>query len=112
MAYFRFPITKRFPPVVQLGIDLENRQRVYFNEDTAAQIAAGDPPATTLTRFLCFAPMMILLGIYCILTRPNTASGKVPQSHGNGVSEASLSIQREFLKQPQLEGLYHRSKAR
>ena len=46
-----FPIHERDPPVQQLAIHLENGQRVYFNEDTAMDRAAGDLPRTTLTEF-------------------------------------------------------------
>lgn len=47
---FSFNIHERYPTVVHLAVHLENGQRVYFTEATAAFIA--DLPApTTLTRF-------------------------------------------------------------
>lgn len=45
-----FPIHERDPAVYHLAIHLENGQRVYFNEQNAAQ-RAFEPPKTTLTEF-------------------------------------------------------------
>lgn len=47
---FSFEIHERYPTVVHLALHLENGQRVYFNEATAAE-RAERPPATTLTNF-------------------------------------------------------------
>lgn len=43
---FSFPIHERHPTVVQLAVQLENGQRVYFTEANAAQ-RTERPPATT-----------------------------------------------------------------
>ncbi|XP_036343195.1 uncharacterized protein LOC118752408 [Rhagoletis pomonella] len=45
-----FPIHDRHPAVIHLSVHLENGQRVYFDENTAQQMAER-PPATTLTAF-------------------------------------------------------------
>lgn len=47
---FGFPIHERDPTVVHLVVDLENRQRVYFTNETAIDRAIN-PPKTTLTEF-------------------------------------------------------------
>lgn len=47
---FSFPIHERYPTVQHLAVHLENGQRVYFTEATAAQ-RAERPPPTTLTSF-------------------------------------------------------------
>ena len=47
-----FPIHDRNPPVhQQLAVYLENGQRVYFTEETAMDLASGDPSKTVLTEF-------------------------------------------------------------
>ena len=48
---FEFSLHERFPSVVQLSVHLDNGQRVYFSEATAAETARKDPPSTTLTAF-------------------------------------------------------------
>lgn len=48
---FSFPIHERYPAVQQLAVHLENGQRVYFTNETAAQQALA-PTDTTLTAFL------------------------------------------------------------
>ena len=48
---FEFQLTERFPAVVQLAVHLENGQRVYFNEQTAMNVADAPLPTTTLTAF-------------------------------------------------------------
>lgn len=48
---FEFSIHERYPSVVQLAVHLQNGQRVYFTEETAADIARREPPTTTLTAF-------------------------------------------------------------
>ncbi|UYV67664.1 hypothetical protein LAZ67_5001520 [Cordylochernes scorpioides] len=45
-----FDIHERSPAVVHLSVHLENGQRVYFTEESAAQ-RAENPPNTTLTAF-------------------------------------------------------------
>jgi hypothetical protein len=47
---FGFPIHERSPTVVHLAVHLENGQRVYFTEATAAETLA-DPKDTTLMAF-------------------------------------------------------------
>ncbi|UYV74100.1 hypothetical protein LAZ67_11002115 [Cordylochernes scorpioides] len=47
---FGFDIHERSPAVVHLSVHLENGQRVYFTEESAAQ-RAENPPNTTLTAF-------------------------------------------------------------
>jgi len=42
---------QRFPPVQQLAVHLQNGQRVYFTEDTARDLAAGEPLKITLIQF-------------------------------------------------------------
>jgi len=44
-------IHDRFPPIQQLAVHLENGQQVHFTEDTARDLASGEPPKTTLTEF-------------------------------------------------------------
>lgn len=53
---FSFPVHDRHPAIQHLTVHLENGQRVYFNENNAARIAAN-PANTTLTAFfaLCQA---------------------------------------------------------
>ena len=41
---------QRYPAVVNLAVHLENRQRVYFSEDTAHNLVQT-PPESTLTDF-------------------------------------------------------------
>lgn len=45
-----FPFHERYPSVQQLAIHLENGQRVYFTNETAAQ-QSNAPRETTLTAF-------------------------------------------------------------
>ena len=49
---FEMPLHERYLTAVRLAVHLENGQRVYFNTHTAAQVAAGEAPRTTLTSFL------------------------------------------------------------
>ena len=51
LEIFSFPIHERYPAVQQLAVHLENGQRVYFTNETAAQQALA-PRDTTLTAFL------------------------------------------------------------
>jgi len=48
--FFAFPLHQRHPAIVQLAVHLENGQRVYFTEQTAALLVA-QPKETTLTAF-------------------------------------------------------------
>ncbi|XP_029639725.1 uncharacterized protein LOC115214832 [Octopus sinensis] len=47
---FGFPLHQRHPAIIQLAVHLENGQRTYFTEQTAAELAAN-PNQTTLTGF-------------------------------------------------------------
>ena len=46
-----FGVHDRSPAVVRLAVHLPNGQRVTFNENNINEVAAGNPPKTTLTEF-------------------------------------------------------------
>ena len=48
---FQMPIHEHSLPTVQLAVHLENGQRVYFTEHTAAVRPAAEPPVHALTAF-------------------------------------------------------------
>ena len=48
---YGFPQHRRWPPVFQLNVHLENGQRVYFTEPNVAEVVAN-PRDTTLTAFM------------------------------------------------------------
>ena len=79
---FSFPIHERYPAVQKLAVHLENGQRVYFTDETAAQQALN-PEILLSLLFLNCVKKMCLLNLYCITNCHLIIHGTIK----NGVEE-------------------------
>ena len=75
-----FPIQERYRTVVQLGVHLENGQRIYFTPGNLQQQLQA-PPHTTLTAFfhLCQQDAFAKTLLYCDVPRYYTWNGSRKQ---------------------------------
>ena len=116
--FFQFPIHSHFPAVEHLHVHVENGQRVYFTEDTAASVAAAPPKATTLTAFfsLCqhdgFAKTLLYVKVPTYYTWQSKTRSWSRRKRGANVpgypqTKAAETISRVYTVHPRHSECFH-----